>query len=173
MNTHPEVRFNTTDQLYSHSTPTHDFYLSANVRTSSRSYQESARYESSVFSFHNSIALLKQYTLGKNSQSKDLLNIKCCSYIARQCQIVRYLLWWRWIFLQRAATNIFPRLLQTQSWAVFQFARMSSSLSPLLLLPSFPFSPRSSTTHCSPSTALKYSQVAAQRCAAQLSDIQK
>ena len=25
MNTHPEVRFNTTDQLYSHSTPTHDF----------------------------------------------------------------------------------------------------------------------------------------------------
>ena len=72
-----------------------------------------------------------------------------------------------------AATNIFPRLLQTQSWAVFQFARMSSSLSPLLLLPSFPFSPRSSTTHCSLSTALKYSQVAAQRCAAQLSDIQK
>ena len=44
-----------------------------------------------MFSFHN--ALFKQYMLVKNGQLKDLLNLKCCSYIARQCQIVRYLLW--------------------------------------------------------------------------------
>ena len=70
---------------------TYEHHLALIRRLWSMNHYRSAR--GFMFSFHN--ALFKQYTLGKNGQSKNFLNLKCCSYIARQCQIVRYLLWWR------------------------------------------------------------------------------